>query len=422
MKRRFLFVMIEGGGNVPAQLSVARRLAARGHVVHVLTDPAVAPEVEAAGCEFVPLERAPHQNMRDRNRDVVRDFEPKTPFGKLRRVADALMFGPAEAYARDTLCAIERVSPDAVAVDCLPFGAMVGAEKSGLPSAVMFHLIYCAPVPGATPFGFGVQPARGLLGRLRDRLLTGLTKRCVAGGRVPVNAARESLGLAPLDDVFEQYHRLTRELVLTSRDFDFVPPVLPDGVRYVGAQLDDPAWAEAWTSPWPESDTRPLVLVSLGTTEQEQRPAVARTIEALGGLDVRGLVTLGGLATGELPSAPNVRIVPSVPHAAVMPRASAVVCHAGHGTVMKSLAHGLPVVCVPFGRDQHDNAARVVARGAGLKLSPQSRPSALRAGIERALGDRALREGACRLAVSIERDSRADAAVSELEALSRSEA
>ena len=73
------------------------------------------------------------------------------------------MFGPAAAYARDVLDAVERVRPDAIAVDCMPFGAIVGAEKSGLPAAILVHFPIHGPVQGATPFGLGLRPARGPL-------------------------------------------------------------------------------------------------------------------------------------------------------------------------------------------------------------------------------------------------------------------
>jgi hypothetical protein len=57
-------------------------------------------------------------------------------------------------------------------------------------------------------------------------------------------------------------------------------------------------------------------------------------------------------------SAPaNVTVVRSAPHSAVFCHASAVVCHGGHGAVMKAFAHGLPLVIMPFGRD-HKITAR----------------------------------------------------------------
>jgi len=45
-----------------------------------------------------------------------------------------------------------------------------------------------------------------------------------------------------------------------------------------------------------------------------------------------------------------------------------VITHAGLGAVMTALAHGVPLLCMPMGRDQHDNAARVAACGAGCVL------------------------------------------------------
>ncbi|MDA3897991.1 MAG: glycosyltransferase [Desulfobacteraceae bacterium] len=69
----------------------------------------------------------------------------------------------------------------------------------------------------------------------------------------------------------------------------------------------------------------------------------------------------------------NIKIVSSAPHSQIFPHADAVVTHAGHGTVIRALAYGLPVVCLPMGRDQTDNAARVVHHGVGLKLSPKAK-------------------------------------------------
>ena len=57
--KRFLFVMVEGGGNVSSQMGIARRLAARGHEVRVLADAAIEPEARAAGCSFAPFASAP---------------------------------------------------------------------------------------------------------------------------------------------------------------------------------------------------------------------------------------------------------------------------------------------------------------------------------------------------------------------------
>jgi MGT family glycosyltransferase len=413
----FLFTMIEGGGNVPAQLSIARRLAQRGHQVHVLADRVLEDAVETAGCHFLTWTHAPQHNLRDRTADTVRDWEAASPPAQLRRIGDQVMFGPAARYARDVLDAIDRTVPEALAVDCLLFGAMAAAERSGLPAATLFHYPFHAPVDGLTPLGFGLTPARGMLGRARDAVMLALTRRVFAFGLPPLNDARRELGLPPLDVVFDQLLRLPRALVLTSREYDFVPRGLPAHVRYVGPQLDDPAWPAPWTSPWPADAREPLVLVSLGSTYQRQDDTFRRIAEALGRLPVRGLATLGSLDAPAWTPPPNVRVVASAPHASVRPLASAVVCHGGHGTVIKALAHGLPVLVTPFGRDQKDNGARVAVSGAGLVASPRATPRRLAADLQRLLGESSFRAAARGMADAIARDVREDRAVAEMEAL-----
>jgi UDP:flavonoid glycosyltransferase YjiC (YdhE family) len=92
-----------------------------------------------------------------------------------------------------------------------------------------------------------------------------------------------------------------------------------------------------------------------------------------------------------------------------MPQASAVVTHAGLGTVAAALSAGVPLVCVPAGRDQGENAVRVVEAGAGVRLPQRARPDAIRAAVERAISDPALRDGASRMQQAFTRDGASQA-------------
>src|SRR4029079_15442444 len=121
----------------------------------------------------------------------------------------------------------------------------------------------------------------------------------------------------------------------TSRAFDFPADSLPNRVRYVGPVISDPSWAQPWTSPWAQSDTRPMVTVGFSTTFQNHAGVMQNVIDALAPLPVRVLVTLGGaIAADALRPAVNTVIVESAPHTQVMPQAAVVVTHGGHGTVM----------------------------------------------------------------------------------------
>jgi UDP:flavonoid glycosyltransferase YjiC (YdhE family) len=93
------------------------------------------------------------------------------------------------------------------------------------------------------------------------------------------------------------------------------------------------------------------------------------------------------------------------------------VTHAGHGTVAKALAAGVPVLALPLGRDQHDIAARVVHRGAGLRLDRDAPPDRIAGAVRRLLGDPRFAAGAARVAAVMADEAREDRAVAELEAL-----
>ena len=80
----------------------------------------------------------------------------------------------------------------------------------------------------------------------------------------------------------------------------------------------------------------------------------------------------GGTSTRR-PSArcrPSVRVERFVPQEDVLPACAAAVVHGGSGTTLAALAHGLPLVLVPQGADQFENAARVEAAGAARRRPP----------------------------------------------------
>jgi len=417
-RKRFLFVDWEGGGNLPPALSVARRLVERGHAVRFLGEPCNREEIEATGSDFVSYVHAPHRDNKLPESDFVRDWEALTPFEGFALTRQRLMFGPAYAYARDVLDELATHPADAVAVDFPLFGALVGAESARVPTAVLNTTIYRLPAPGLPPTGLGLLPAAGQFGRVRDLAINAVVSHLFARGLPDLNTARRRLGLTALTHPFQQLERANLFLVLTSPAFDFQARRLPPNVRYVGPQLDELSWAQPWSSPWPANHPDPLVVVSLSTSFQQQGTLLQRIMDALGEMRVRALVTLGpALAQVPFQAPANVVIHPSAPHGQVFPEAAAVVTHAGHGTVMRALAYGLPLVCIPMGRDQNDVAARVVARGGGLRLSQKASISALRHAIQRVLDEPGFHTQAHFLAQAIARETRRPLASEALEEL-----
>jgi len=160
--------------------------------------------------------------------------------------------------------------------------------------------------------------------------------------------------------------------------------------------------------------------VSLSTLQQGQATLLERILTALAVLPVRALVTTGpALDRSRFRPPENVVLETFVPHRSVLPHAAAIVSQCGLGTVMKALAHGVPLVCIPLVGDQPENAARVQALGAGIRLPSDAEPSRIREAIERVLTEPAFRLGARRIAKAIAEENPVEAAVGEIESAAR---
>jgi MGT family glycosyltransferase len=306
---------------------------------------------------------------------------------------------------------VERERPAAIVIDYMLTGAAAGARCAGIPAIGLVHSIYPLPADGVPPFGLGLAPARGPLGRLRDRALGRLALRPFAVGLKALNGVRREFELPEVGELRALLDDFALVLVAVPAAFDLAGDApLPSSIRFTGYMA--PALpAQKWESPWGDADSRPLVVVSLSTTFMEQRPLAGRILQAVGELPVRVLFTLGpALRLDGLRIPDHVATAEFAPHGAVMPHAAAVVTHSGLGTVGAALSAGVPLVCIPSGRDQADNAVRVVEAGAGVRLSSRAQPRAIRAAVERVLTDPQLQAGAKRMQAAFTHDGAAQAA------------
>lgn len=417
--RRYLFVTWEGGGNVPPVLDLARSLVARGHAVSVLGEPCLESRVAAIGAAFIPFRDV--LTRTDANAVLLRDWDARTPPAALRHTMEVLMFGPARAIARQVDTALARTRAEVLVADWLLPGALIPGEARGMPTVALVHCIDMLPGPGKP--GAGMAPARGPFGRLRDRAVAGVMNRIADGFRPTLNAARAEFGLDPLDRSFAQFARATRILVQSSAAFDFAADPAPENLRYIGPSLGDPAVGAAdVVLPASAQDERPLVLASLSTTFQDQAGHLRAILDALGrvrapdGGGVRGIVTAGPAMRGCDFSVPdNVKLHETAPHARLLPQVAAFVTHCGHGSVMRALSCGVPMVALPMGRDQGDIAARIVARGLGLRAKP--RPRQIAQTLARVLTEPQFTEAALALSPIIRAEAAAGRGVAELETL-----
>jgi MGT family glycosyltransferase len=375
----------------------------RGHDVAVRTLPSEVDALVARGLRAAPLAGA----VLDVDHD---DYKARTPVGAGRRGLRTFA-ERASHEVPDMRAAIDAHRPELLLVDTNTWGAAAVAEASGLPWAQWLPFLTPVPSAGAPPFGPGFPPARGSLGRLRDRAARPVIFGGYERALLPeVNRVRASAGLAPVAGAAEALLRPPLTLYLTAEPFDYPRTDWPPSYRLVGpTSWDPPADPPAWLAGLPD----PLVLVSTSTEFQDDGRLVAAALDGLRDAGVSVVATTPSADPGDVEIPSNARVERFLPHAPVLARAACVVCHGGMGITQKALAAGVPVCVVPFGRDQLEVARRVEVAGAGTRLSAgRLNARRLRAAVERSM---TMADGARRIAAAYERAGGAPAAADAVE-------
>ena len=242
----------------------------------------------------------------------------------------------------DLLAFAESWRPDVLVRDANEWGAPIVSELLDIPHArVEIHAV------GDQPHKQALLPT--WLQRLRDPY------------GLPTHSGSPSsdqyLGLSP----FPASLKLPdTPIVPTTHRVNVLPP--DDSAALL------PAWID-------ESGSRPLVYVSLGTVFNRDRgPEVfARLLPGLRDVDAEIVLTVGhDLDPGVFgPQPPHIHLERFLPLGALLPRCSLVLFHGGSGTLGRVVAHGLPMVIVPLGSDQPENAARCAELGVSRTLDQE---------------------------------------------------
>ena len=269
-------------------------------------------------------------------------------------------------------------------MDINSWGALAEAERWGGPWSAFCPYPLALRSPDVPPFGPGLPPARGALGRLRDRVVGPLVSHAVEKEMItPLNSVRAGLGLPALLSSDGVFLRPPLVLALTAEPFEYHRSDWPDTVVQVGpCGWEPPADAPEWLA---DLDG-PLVLVTTSSEFQDDGRLVATALEALADEPVRVVATVpsGDPSSFRLPA--NARVERFLPHGPLLAVASCAVTHGGMGATQKALAQGVPVCAVPFGRDQYEVARRVEVAAAGTRLPARRlRPDRLRAAVREAM-------------------------------------
>ena len=344
-------------------LALGERLVQRGHHVTFETWERWRPHVTAAGMGFV----------------AAPEYQVFPPGGQALKPYEAVI--RSTARTRDAIIAD---TPDVVVHDILTLAPALAAELEGVQRATLIPHLYPATEAGFPPYSIGARLPRTLAGRWFWRQFEGPLTRGLVQGRSELNKTRSRVGLAPVERL---HGGLSPDLCLVASfpQLEY-PRTWPQHVHVVGPMFWEPAAAARTPSP---AGDEPLILVAPSTSHDPGQRLLQASIEGLADANVRILASLDGRPLSRPLRAPrSLRLVNWLSYAEAMPNACAVICHAGHGTVVRALANGVPIVAVPHSGDMAENAARVDWAGVGVRLPWRllSR-STLRLAVERVLID-----------------------------------
>ncbi|MEV4921380.1 glycosyltransferase [Streptomyces roseoverticillatus] len=379
---RFLFVVPPLTGHINPAAAVAAELTARGHRVAWAGSPGLVREAAGPGADVYPC--APL---------VGRRRPPELRGAAALRFLWQDYFVPlAEAMAPDTQNAVRRFRPDAIVADQHALAGALAAERLGVRWATS------ATNPAEAGGVVASLPKadawiRSLLGRLRQRF----------------------------GDPGATYDlRFSPALVLAYTVAELASGHTPrPQLRWVGPAV--PARTPAADLPrgWRDR-ARATVLVSLGTVNTdvgarflaECAAAVRERAHRLQAV----VADPGGFLAGT--SDDTVLALPRIPQLALLPTASAVICHAGHNTVAESLWHAVPLVVAPIRDDQPFVAGQVTAAGAAVRVRfGRADRTRLGEALDGVLGESPYRVAARRLRDSLSAAGGAGAAADHLEVL-----
>ncbi|HEY6397044.1 MAG TPA: nucleotide disphospho-sugar-binding domain-containing protein [Solirubrobacteraceae bacterium] len=339
---RFFLGAFGQPGHAFPMLALGACLAARGHDVTYETWSRWREPVERAGMRFLAAPEYPVFPTR---------AQPVGPY-------EAVVL--ATAHTRPF---VAELTPDVVVHDILTLAPAMAAELEGVPVATLIPHLSPVGIPGHPPYASGMLPPRTALGRRGWELLGRTLEAGLRRGRDELNQARARLGLAPVDRL---HGGLSDQLciVATFPQLEF-PRYWPREVHVVGPLLWEPPAEDVDPPPGHE----PRVLIAPSTAQDPEQRLLRAAVTGLGGAPVRVLASWNRKPIPAPLTVPaNARVVEWISYSKSMPQCSLVVCHAGHGTLVRALACGCPVLAIAHSGDMPENAARVQWAGVGVRM------------------------------------------------------
>ena len=375
---KILFLNQPSVGHLNTLLSIALQMREDGHTVHFLV-----PGWRGFKTSIQILDTAfkiPN-TIRSHGTDVDLISPPlsvvwqglflplKSGYAELLHAVNIISLGLA-TYTKRILKFIEQDRPDALVVDFSLLGAGLAAEIANIPYAVIYHSGLPFRGKGIPPFGSGLpigsdSSATKEFEQREERLLATLTGR--------VNASRRRWGLPPqTEDILRRPYSPWLNLVTSVSAAEAPRDNLTANTMFVGPCFGKRGSAAGFPFDQLKAD-RFKIYVSLGTVFNNKPDVFRKILQALDSPAYQVILSVGAayeaLQKGPVPA--NALLFKSVPQVELLSKVDLFISHGGNNSVNEALAAGRPLIVLPIGGEQGDNASRIHYLGVGRQVDTQ---------------------------------------------------
>jgi len=405
-------------GHVNPALVIARKLVQSGHEVRVYTGAKFKAKVEAAGAQYVPMNRA--YDYDDSNYNVA--FPERAKLNGLNQIKFDFKHVFIEQMAgqvEDLRELFKTWKPDVVLSDPAFAGAMVLYEKREISAWSVFNIsVLGLPSRDVPPFGLGMMPDYSAIGKLKNRMLSFMATNVIfrdVNAFLRENLAKAGLPPRPFSPMFSPMLYLQP----TVAAFEYPRTDLPESVHFIGPLLPELKGNFQTPSWWDEvvNNSKPVVLVTQGTVATQVDELIAPTIQALANENVLVVATADPAAL-KIPVPSNVRMEKFIPFDQLMPHVDVMVTNGGYGGVTFALSQGVPVICAGNTEDKPEVGNRAAYTGVGINLKTnRPTPEQVANAVKTILNDRQYQVNAEQMKVEFAKQDAAAAAVALIEKL-----
>lgn len=374
---KILFLNQPTVGHLNTLLSIATQMKEDGHSVHFLIPGArgIKTNIQILDTAFAIPDRIKHNGL---SYNLIPPALSTIWAGALipfksgyDEIIHALSIfsGGVEHYTRHILKFIESYRPDILVTDFAFPATSLAAEIAHIPYVVIYHSGLPFRGEGIPPFGSGLPIGADYNNganehtRRETQILNTLDRR--------INAARRTLDL-PLSahDVLRRPYSPWLNLVASASIMEAPRNNLTENTLFIGPCFGKRAEVE---KEFPFDKLRAdkfKVYVSLGTIFNNKPEIFRKIMRALDTSEYQVIISAGGayqtLQQDVLPQ--NAQIFRSVPQVSLLPKIDLFISHGGNNSTNESLASGKPIIVMPVGGEQADNASRVVYLGVGKRV------------------------------------------------------